>query len=229
MVSMTLALMTVLPSRRVIVAAAVAGLAAPLARVLPVEAAAPALALPVSRPPGTASAARPSPFLAALDDHCSALLAVTQAVTDYVRPRGRRPDEPLMLAIADRAASEETAALNALLALTRPTSPRPPPSRAASPRRQSNSTGWTCSSGSSPSWRAHGLRPGRCPPPPPPHRHARVHLAGARCPQLLPRAGLSPRRAPRCPQTSPCPARSRNGRLSPPFGRIPPSCAPSAS
>ncbi len=54
-----------------------------------------------------------------LDDHCSALLAVTQAVTDYVRAEeDGAPDEPLMLAIADRAASEETAALNALLALT---------------------------------------------------------------------------------------------------------------
>jgi hypothetical protein len=58
-------------------------------------------------------------LLAALDDHRSALLAVTQAVTDYVQAEeDAAPDEPQMLAIADRAASEETAALNALLALT---------------------------------------------------------------------------------------------------------------
>ncbi|AWN47549.1 hypothetical protein DK419_15560 [Methylobacterium terrae] len=61
----------------------------------------------------------PSPLLAAIETYRSANLAVTQAVADYVRAeQDSAPDEPLMLAIADRASDEEVAALNALLALT---------------------------------------------------------------------------------------------------------------
>ncbi|MCF4123831.1 hypothetical protein [Methylobacterium sp. SyP6R] len=61
----------------------------------------------------------PSPLLAAIEDHRSANLAVSQAVRDYVRAeKDSAPDERLMLAIADRAGDEEVAALNALLALT---------------------------------------------------------------------------------------------------------------
>lgn len=117
---LTLALFTILPARREIVAGAAAFLAAPLAKALPVEAAAPVLALPAPAPVLALPAPRgPSPLLAAIEDHRCALLAVTQAVTDYVRAEeDSAPDEPLMLAIADRAAEEETAALNAMLALT---------------------------------------------------------------------------------------------------------------
>ncbi|WP_125901154.1 hypothetical protein [Methylobacterium indicum] len=61
----------------------------------------------------------PSPLLAALETHRSANLAVNQAVADYVKAEeDSAPDEALTLAIADRAAEEEVAALNALLALT---------------------------------------------------------------------------------------------------------------
>lgn len=61
----------------------------------------------------------PSLLLAAIETHRSANLAVNQAVADYVRAEeDSAPDEALMLAIADRAAEEEVAALNALLALT---------------------------------------------------------------------------------------------------------------
>ncbi len=73
---LSLALFTILPARRAIVAAAVAGLAAPLARVLPVEAAAPSSPYRPPRPswhcrrrrgrarswpPWTTTAARSSP------------------------------------------------------------------------------------------------------------------------------------------------------------------------
>ncbi|TNC06548.1 hypothetical protein FF100_34435 [Methylobacterium terricola] len=69
------------------------------------------IALPAPRGPST--------LLAAIETHRSANLAVNQAVADYVRAEeDSAPDEPLMLAIADRAAEEEVAALNALLALT---------------------------------------------------------------------------------------------------------------
>lgn len=117
---LSLALFTVLPARRAIVAAAVAGLAAPLARVLPVEAAAPVLALPASAPLLALPApSRPSPLLAAMEDHRSALLAHTQAVEDYGRSEEEdAPDQALMLAIAYRAGDEEEAAIEALLALT---------------------------------------------------------------------------------------------------------------
>ncbi|TNC16418.1 hypothetical protein FF100_04005 [Methylobacterium terricola] len=61
----------------------------------------------------------PSPLVAAIEAHRSANLAVNQAVADYVKAEeDSAPDEPLLLAIADRAAEEEVAALNALLALT---------------------------------------------------------------------------------------------------------------
>lgn len=61
----------------------------------------------------------PSPLLAAIEDHRSANLALSQAVRDYVQAEAdSAPDERLMLAIADRASDEEVKALNALLALT---------------------------------------------------------------------------------------------------------------
>lgn len=61
----------------------------------------------------------PSPLLAAIEDHRSANLAVSQAVRDYVQADAdSAPDELLLLAIADSASDEEVATLNALLALT---------------------------------------------------------------------------------------------------------------
>ncbi|WP_157080563.1 hypothetical protein [Methylobacterium variabile] len=105
---MTLALLTVLPSRRALVAGAAALLAAPVAKA---AAAAPVLALPAPR--------LRNPLLSAIEDHRSALTTVMQATDDFVRAEeDSAPDEALMLAIADRAADEETAALAALLALT---------------------------------------------------------------------------------------------------------------
>ncbi|MBK3400055.1 hypothetical protein [Methylobacterium ajmalii] len=127
MVSLTLALLTVLPHRRAFVAS-IAAFVAPIAksasaaaRPLPTVEAAPILALPA---PPTAvltlpAPCRPSPLLTAIEDHRSANLAVNQAVRDYVQAEAdSAPDERLLLAIADRAGDQEVAALNALLALT---------------------------------------------------------------------------------------------------------------
>ncbi|BCM88125.1 hypothetical protein [Methylobacterium indicum] len=124
MVSLTLALLTVLPHRHAFVASITAFLA-PISKsapppVITVEAV-PVLALPA--PPAAVLALpapkRPSPLLAAIEDHRSANLAVNQAVRDFVQAEeDGAPDEPLMLAIADRASDEEVKALNALLTLT---------------------------------------------------------------------------------------------------------------
>ena len=116
MVSLTLALLTVLPHRHAFVAS-IAALLTPVAKS---ASTAPFLALPAP-PPMLALPApkRPSPLLAAIEDHRSANLAVNQAVRDYVQAEeDGAPDEALMLAIADRASDEEARALNALLALT---------------------------------------------------------------------------------------------------------------
>lgn len=72
---------------------------------------APMLALPAPR--------RSSPLLAAIEDHRSANLAMSQAVRDYVKAEADSdPDEAHLLAVADRASDVEAAALNALAALT---------------------------------------------------------------------------------------------------------------
>ncbi|TGD93744.1 hypothetical protein [Methylobacterium nonmethylotrophicum] len=79
------------------------------------------LLVPEASPPAVIAlpACRPSPLLAAIEDHRSANLAVSQAVRDYVEAQDNSaPDEPHLLAIADRASDVEVAALNALLALT---------------------------------------------------------------------------------------------------------------
>lgn len=120
MAILTLALLTVLPARRAIVAGAAAFLAGSLSETLSAKAAAPVLALPPPPPVLALPAPRgPSPLLTAIEAHRSVNLAVNQAVRDYVQAEeDGAPDELLMLAIADRAAEEEVAALNALLALT---------------------------------------------------------------------------------------------------------------
>lgn len=112
MLSATLALLTVLPVGRVLVTDAVARLSAPVATppALALPAPAPVLALPA--PKG------PSPLLAAIEEHRSANLAMSQAVRDYVEAEAAgSPDEPHLLAAADRAGDVEAAALNALVAL----------------------------------------------------------------------------------------------------------------
>ena len=80
------------------------------------------LFLPEASPPAVIALPAPrgpSPLLAAIEAHRSANLAVNQAVADYVKAEeDSAPDEALMLAIADRAAEEEVAALNTLLAIT---------------------------------------------------------------------------------------------------------------
>ncbi len=101
MVSMTLALFTVLPAGRALVADAPA---------LALPAPAPVLALPAPK--------EPSPLLAAIEEHRSANLPMSQAVRDYVEAEAcGSPDEPHLLAAADRAGDIEAAALNALTAL----------------------------------------------------------------------------------------------------------------
>ncbi|AWB26181.1 hypothetical protein DA075_35510 (plasmid) [Methylobacterium currus] len=117
MASLTLALLTALPARRAFAAgAALLGpAAAPQAPAAPLHtvevAPMPMLALPAPR--------RPSPLLAAIEEHRSANLAVMQAVRDYVQAReDSAPDERLMLAIASRASDEEAAAFDALMAVT---------------------------------------------------------------------------------------------------------------
>lgn len=117
MASLTLALLTALPARRAFAAGAallgpVAAPQAPAAPLHTVEVApAPMLALPAPN--------RPSPLLAAIEDHRSANLAVEQAVRDYVRAcEDGAPDERLMLAIASHASDVEAAAFNALMAVT---------------------------------------------------------------------------------------------------------------
>ncbi|SFV14482.1 hypothetical protein SAMN02799631_05880 [Methylobacterium sp. 174MFSha1.1] len=127
MVSLTLALLTVLPHRHAFIAsieafvAPVVKSAAAAVRPLPPTETAPIIPLPA---PPAAVLALPAPkgqnpLLAAIEDHRSANLAVNQAVRDYVQAEeDRAPDERLLLAIADRAGDKEVAALNALLALT---------------------------------------------------------------------------------------------------------------
>ncbi|KMO32904.1 hypothetical protein [Methylobacterium aquaticum] len=131
MVSLTLALLTILPHRRAIVAGAVAFLS-PAAKsatavVSPLRAAdvetveaEPVLYLPAPGPVLALSAPKGSSrLLAAIEAHRSANLALNQAVRDYVQAEeDSAPDEALMLAVADRASDEEAAALNALVALT---------------------------------------------------------------------------------------------------------------
>ncbi|MEN3238911.1 hypothetical protein PUR29_36360 [Methylobacterium ajmalii] len=109
MLSATLALFAALPARNTIVVGAKA-LLAELILFVP-EASPPAMiALPA--PKG------PSPLLAAIEDHRSANLAMAQAVRDYVEAEAAgSPDEPHLLAAADRAGDVEAAALNALVAL----------------------------------------------------------------------------------------------------------------
>lgn len=61
----------------------------------------------------------PSPLLAAIEEHRSANLALTQATADFVQAEeDGDPAEPMLLAAADRASDAEVAALNALTALT---------------------------------------------------------------------------------------------------------------
>lgn len=113
MVSMTLALLTVLPARNAIVVGAKALLAAPAKGVAAADTPAspiPVLALPA--PKG------PSPLLAAIEGHRSANLAMSQAVRDYVEAEATgAPDERHLLAAADRAGDVEAKAFNALMAL----------------------------------------------------------------------------------------------------------------
>lgn len=115
MATLALALMTVLPARRALAAGAALFVPAGTPEAAPlhtVEAApVPMLALAAPR--------RPSPLLAAIEEHRSANLAVMQAVRDYVQAReDSAPDERLMLAIASRASDEEAAAFDALMAVT---------------------------------------------------------------------------------------------------------------
>ncbi|UHC20458.1 hypothetical protein LRS73_35595 (plasmid) [Methylobacterium currus] len=118
MATLALALMTVLPVRRAFAAGAAAFLSpaaapAPATPLHTVEVAAPVPMLTLPAP------SRPSPLLAAIEDHRSANLAVEQAVRDYVQAcEDGAPDERLMLAIASRASDVEAAAFKALMAVT---------------------------------------------------------------------------------------------------------------